>query len=71
MNSTATSDDNKEYFVSSPSGFRLNNSKLTKISDPASELVVSLIVNQEEYLLRALADTGASTNSILEGYKGV
>jgi hypothetical protein len=29
---------------------------------------VSLIVNNEEHLLRALADTGASSNIILEAY---
>jgi hypothetical protein len=34
-----------------------------------TELVVSLIVNHEEYLLRDLADTGASSSSIiLEAY---
>jgi hypothetical protein len=32
------------------------------------ELVVSLIVNNEEHLLRTLADTGASSSSILEEY---
>jgi hypothetical protein len=31
-------------------------------------LVVSLIVNNEEHLLRALADTGASSSIILEAY---
>jgi hypothetical protein len=35
---------------------------------PTSELVVSLIVNNEEHLLRALADTGASSSIILEAY---
>jgi hypothetical protein len=33
-----------------------------------TELVVSLIVNNEEHLLRALADTGASSSIILEAY---
>jgi hypothetical protein len=33
-----------------------------------TELVVSLIVNDEEHLLRALADTGAKSSSILEAY---
>jgi hypothetical protein len=33
-----------------------------------NELVVSLIVNNEEHLLRALADTGASSSIILEAY---
>jgi hypothetical protein len=31
-------------------------------------LVVSLIVNNEEHLLRALADTGASSSIMLEAY---
>jgi hypothetical protein len=31
-------------------------------------LVVSLVVNNEEHLLKALADTGASSSSILEAY---
>jgi hypothetical protein len=37
---------------------------------PITELVVSLIVNNEEHLLRSLADTGASSSSsiILEAY---
>jgi hypothetical protein len=33
-----------------------------------TELVVSLVVNHEEHLLRALADTAASSNIILEAY---
>jgi hypothetical protein len=33
-----------------------------------TELVVSLIVNNEEHLLRTLADTGASSSIILEAY---
>jgi hypothetical protein len=35
---------------------------------PSTEFVVSLIVNNKEHLLRALADTGASSSSILEAY---
>jgi hypothetical protein len=35
---------------------------------PITELVVSLIVNNEEHLLRVLADTGASSSIILEAY---
>jgi hypothetical protein len=42
--------------------------KLAKSSHPTTELVVSLIVNNEEHLLRALADTGASSSIILEAY---
>jgi hypothetical protein len=33
-----------------------------------TELVVSLIINHKEHLLRALADTGASSIIILEAY---
>jgi hypothetical protein len=33
-----------------------------------SELVVSLIINNEEHLLRVLADTGASNSINLEAY---
>jgi predicted TIM-barrel enzyme len=35
---------------------------------PIIELVVSLIVNNKEHPLRALADTGASSSIILEAY---
>ena len=37
-------------------------------SHPTTELVVSLNVNHEEHVLRALADTGASSSIILEDY---
>jgi hypothetical protein len=33
-----------------------------------TELVVSLIINNQEHLLRALSDTDASSSSILEAY---
>jgi predicted TIM-barrel enzyme len=33
-----------------------------------TEMIKSLIVNNEEHLLRALADTGASSSIILEAY---
>jgi hypothetical protein len=46
--------------------------KLTKqnhlTQNSSTELVVSLIVNNEQHLLRALADTGASSCIILEAY---
>jgi hypothetical protein len=35
---------------------------------PTTEFVVSLNVNHEEHVLRALADTGASSSIILEAY---
>ena len=37
-------------------------------SHPTTELVVSLNVNHEEHVLRALADTGASSSIIPEAY---
>jgi hypothetical protein len=53
----------------------LNHLALAKLSyqnhltkQSFTELVVSLIVNNEEHLLRALADTGASSSIILESY---
>jgi hypothetical protein len=53
----------------------LNPLDLAKLSQknhltqkPTTELVVSLIVNNEKHLLRALADTGASSSIILEAY---
>jgi hypothetical protein len=35
---------------------------------PTTELVVSLVLKNEEHLLRALADTGASSSITLEVY---
>jgi hypothetical protein len=53
----------------------LNHLALAKLSwqnhltqQTITELVVSLIVNNEEHLLRTLADTGASSSIILEAY---
>jgi hypothetical protein len=49
--------------------FSTSKTKLPKSSHPTTELIVSLIVNSEEHLLRALADTGTSISSIiLEAY---
>jgi hypothetical protein len=48
--------------------FRSSKTNLAKSSHPTTELVVSLIVNNEEHLLRALADTGASSSIIPEAY---
>jgi 6-pyruvoyl-tetrahydropterin synthase len=39
-----------------------------KARNPTTELVVSLIINNEEHLHRVLADTGASSSIILEAY---
>jgi hypothetical protein len=41
---------------------------LAKSSHPTTELVLSLIFNNEEHLLRALPDTGASSSIILDAY---
>ena len=68
INLTTSSDEDEEYFVTSPNFFRSSKPNLAKTSHPNSELVVSLTVNKEEHLLRALADTGASNSIILEEY---
>jgi hypothetical protein len=46
----------------------MKSNKLAKTSHLTSELVVSLIINNEEHLLKALADSGASSSIILEDY---
>jgi hypothetical protein len=48
--------------------FRSSKTELAKSSHPTTELVLSLIVNNEEHVLRALADTGNSSSIILEAY---
>jgi hypothetical protein len=50
--------------------FISNKTKLANhlTQQPFTELVVSLIVNHEKYLLRSLADTGASSSCIIEAY---
>jgi hypothetical protein len=60
-------DTSEEYLFTSSKPFRSSKTKLAKSSHPTTELVVSLIVNNEEHLLRALADTGAisSCSSIM------
>jgi hypothetical protein len=46
--------------------FSSGKTKLVKSSHPTTELVVSLIFNNDKHLLRALADTSASSSIILE-----
>jgi hypothetical protein len=46
--------------------FSSSKTKLAKSSHPTTYLVVSLIFINEEHLLRALADIGASSSIILE-----
>jgi hypothetical protein len=64
---THSSDEDEEY-ISFPSTISNTRNKILKMSHPTSELVVSLNVNHEEYVLRALANTGASSSIILEAY---
>jgi hypothetical protein len=54
-------------FTSSKS-FSPSKTKLAKSCHPTTELVMSLIVNNEEHLLRVLADTVANSSIILEAY---
>jgi hypothetical protein len=63
INLTTSSDegDDTKYISNSSKPFSSRKTKLAKSSHPTIELVVSLIVNNEEHLLRALADTGATT----------
>jgi hypothetical protein len=58
--------ERQEYLLTSSIPFSSSKSNLAKSSHPTTKLVVSLIVNHEEYLLRELADTGASSSIILE-----
>jgi hypothetical protein len=63
---TTSSDEYEEFFVTSPNFFRARKSKLAKSSHHSTELVVSLNVNHEEHLVRALADSIVSSSNILE-----
>jgi hypothetical protein len=67
INLTTVSDEGEqqEYLFTSSRPFSSSKTKLAKSSHPTTELVVSLIVNNEEHLLRALADTGASSSIML------
>jgi hypothetical protein len=68
INLTNSSDESEEYLFTFSKPFSSIKTKLAKSSHPTTELVVSLIVNNEEHLLRALADTGASSSIILQAY---
>jgi CRISPR/Cas system CMR subunit Cmr6 (Cas7 group RAMP superfamily) len=52
---TTTSDEDEEFLPFFSSLTRMKSNKLAKTSHPTSELVVSLNINNEEQLLRALA----------------
>jgi hypothetical protein len=67
INLTTSSDKGKEYMFTSSKPFSSRKTKLAKSSHRNTELVVSLIVNNEEHLLRVQADTDASS-IILETY---
>jgi hypothetical protein len=67
INLTTISDEDEEYFPFLSSYSRNKSTKLAKTSHPTTELVSSLQINNEEHLLRALADIGDSS-SILEAY---
>jgi hypothetical protein len=59
----------KEVFIfpfTFTKSFSSRKTKLKKSSHPTTELVVSLIINHEEHLIRALADTAARSSIILE-----
>jgi hypothetical protein len=64
---THSSDKDEEYFAIHSTISNTKN-KLVKTSHPSSELMVSLNVNHEEYVLRALSDTRAISSIILEAY---
>ena len=68
INLTTSSDEDEDYFFTFPNFSRSSKPNLAKTSHPTSELVVSVTVNQEEHLLRALSDTGTSSSTILEAY---
>jgi hypothetical protein len=53
-------DTSNKYFSTFSKPFGTNKTKLEKSSHLTIELVVSLIVNNEEHLPRALTDTGAT-----------
>jgi hypothetical protein len=70
MNLTTNSDEveQHDYLFTSSKPFSSIRTKLEKSSHLTTESVVSLIVNNEENLLRALADTYTSSIIIFEAY---
>jgi hypothetical protein len=68
INLTTCSDEDAEYFPFFSCLNRFEPNKLAKTSHPTSEIMLSLNTNKEEKMLRGLADTGASSSVILEGY---
>jgi hypothetical protein len=70
INITTSSNEGEDYLFTSYKPLNSIKNKLAKhlTQPPTTELVVSLILNHEEHLLRALADTGARSSIILESY---
>jgi hypothetical protein len=72
INLTNSSDEgeNQEYLFTSSNPFSSIETKLQNhlSQQPITELVVSLIINHEEHLRRALVDAGDSSSIILEAY---
>jgi hypothetical protein len=64
LTTSSEEDEQQEYLFTSSKPVSASKTKLAKSSHPTTELVVSLIVNNEEHLLRALADTGASRSTV-------
>jgi hypothetical protein len=70
INLTTSSDEDEDYFPLLSSYNRNKSIKLAKTSHPTVLLVVSLQINHEKHLVRALADTGSSSSSIVIILKG-
>jgi hypothetical protein len=72
INLTTSSDEGEkqEYLFTSSKPFRSSKTKLEKSSHPTINHWVGIEshFNNKEHLLRALADTGASSSIILEAY---
>jgi hypothetical protein len=67
INLTNRSDEMEECFLF-PSTISRSSTKLVENSHPTTKLAVTLNFNQEKHVLRALADTGASSSINLETY---
>jgi hypothetical protein len=70
INLTTSIDEDEDYFPFLSSYSRNKSIKLAKTSHPTVVLVVSLQINHEKHLVRALADTGSRSSSIVIILKG-
>jgi hypothetical protein len=72
INLTTSSDEGEQqdYLFATYKPFSSSKTKIAKSfhPKPITELVVSLIVNNEEHLINALFDTGSKNSIILEAY---